>query len=244
MKCIFTDFRRAMTGRWFLAALLASAAALYMSIGSQTHYLLTELRYLSEYDAIYYDLCELLMQGMRGDFGVLTLPALSALPFAAQALTELKCGAIRPVIFRAGRKSWIAGKLAGCLLSGMLLHAASAGLLALALNLLVWRHGAQLPLGEWAELLPLLLRRMLCGGVWACVGCVLALLTETAAAAYLAPLCLCYAMVMISTRFFPDAALLNPTNWLTGPLLPTVVFLILTAAAVLLVLQREVNRHA
>ena len=67
-----------------------------------------------------------------GDFGMLTLPALSALPFAAQALHEIKCGAVRPAVFRAGRRM-DSGKAAGCILSGMVLQAAAAGLLGLIL---------------------------------------------------------------------------------------------------------------
>lgn len=43
MKCICNDFRRAITGRWFLAALGLSMVALYLSIGQDTHYLLSML---------------------------------------------------------------------------------------------------------------------------------------------------------------------------------------------------------
>lgn len=51
-------------------------------------------------------------------------------------------------------------------------------------------------------------------------GCLAALLTETAAAASFAPLCLCYAMMMIGTRFFPGIVQLNPVSWFTGGALP------------------------
>ena len=77
---------------------------------------------------------DMLTMGMKGDFGLLTLPALSALPFAAQALHEIKSGAIRPAVFRTGRKNWIIGKVAGCVISGMLLQGAAVGLLFLILN--------------------------------------------------------------------------------------------------------------
>lgn len=150
---------------------------------------------------------------LYGDFGMLTLPALSALPFAAQALHEIKCGAVRQAVFRAGRRMWILGKAAGCILSGMVLQAAAAGLLGLILYAV---RGRGILLEINAEFNAALLRRMLCGGIWASVGCVMALATETSSAAHLGPLCLCYALMMLGKRFFPAAVMLNPINWIDG----------------------------
>lgn len=248
MKCIWYDLRRAVSGRWFLAALAASAAALYMSIGSQSYYLvgqMQQLEWLDESEGFWLTVAELLTAALQGDFGVMLLPALSALPFAAQALTELKCGAIRPVVFRVGRKGWIAGKVAGCLLSGMLLQGGAAlVLVAVFHGMMLIFAGMPFPMGNFAAVWPLLLRRMLCGGLWAWVGCLVALGTETASAAYLAPLCLCYAMVMIGTRFFPDAALLNPTNWITGDAVwPTACGLCAVSIALVLLMRKKVNAH-
>ena len=107
MKAIVCDVRRALTGRWFWAALLATTAALYLSIGQAADALMDDTQNLR------FTLSELLLMALYGDFGMLTLPALSALPFAAQALHEIKCGAVRPAVFRAGRRMWILGKAAG-----------------------------------------------------------------------------------------------------------------------------------
>ena len=127
MKAIVCDVRRALAGRWFWAALLATTAALYLSIGQAADALMEDA------ENFRFTLSDLLLMALRGDFGLLTLPALSALPFAAQALHEIKCGAVRPAVFRTGRKMWILGKAAGCILSGMVLQAAAAGLLGLIL---------------------------------------------------------------------------------------------------------------
>ena len=124
MKSICYDLRRAIAGRWFFAALIAATAALYLSVGQATYGLLGYLESIDMYeDSFWYSVSDLLVLGMKGDFGILTLPALSALPFAAQALHEIKSGAIRPAVFRTGRNSWIIGKAVGCVVSGMLLHA-------------------------------------------------------------------------------------------------------------------------
>lgn len=151
MKAIVCDVRRALAGRWFWAALLATTAALYLSIGQAADALMDDTQNLR------FTLSELLLMALCGDFGMLTLPALSALPFAAQALHEIKCGAVRPAVFRAGRRMWILGKAAGCILSGMVLQAAAAGLLGLILYAV---RGGSILLEINAEFNAALLRRM------------------------------------------------------------------------------------
>lgn len=246
MKCIYADFRRAVTGRWFLAAFLASMAALYLSMGAQSYELLNLLSQVSTPEEDFQlDGSALLLQALQGHFGMLVLPALSALPFAGQALQEIQCDAIRPVIFRVGRTPWIAGKWSATLASGALVQLAAAMGLLLTLQLaMLCCVGTLCPLTDMGSIWPLLLRRMLCGGIWAGVGCLAALLTETAAAACFAPLCLCYAMMMIGTRFFPGIVQLNPVSWFTGGALPLLLTLAALAAALNWMLQRKVNACA
>ena len=245
MKCIFSDFRRAITGRWFLVAFFASVVSLYMSIGDQSYYLINKLSEMEMYeDSFWLDAASLLLQGMQGDFGVMILPALSALPFAAQALQEIKSGAIRPAVFRVGRRSWISGKLLSTFASGMLLQITAAIGLLLVFHLMMLIYAGELfPMGDFAPVWAVLLHRMFCGGIWAGVGCLIALMTETTSAAYLAPLCLCYAMVMIGTRFFPEATLLNPSNWLTGAFWPLLLVLIVLMTALAWMLRKKVNAY-
>jgi hypothetical protein len=246
MKCILSDVRRAIAGRWFLAALMATTVALYLSIGQATYGLIGYLESIEwQEENFWYSMSDLLALGMKGNFGMLTLPALSALPFAAQALHEIKSGAIRPAVFRTGRKNWIIGKATGCVVSGILLQGVAVGLLFLILNGLMYGIAGQwFPFGKGGDFWPLLFNRMLCGGIWAGVGCVIALVTETASAAYLAPLCLCYALMMIGTRFFPDAAMLNPMQWVSGASWILLILLAITLSFQVLFLNRGVKRYA
>lgn len=245
MKSILYDIRRALAGRWFLASAVVSAIALYMSIGQESYHLMNELRNLESGNPFYFELANLLRQSMQGDFGIMTLPALAALPFAAQPLQEIKSGAIRPAVFRIGRSAWLMGKGIACFLSGMLLPLISVVILALIFHLVMLICGGMLfPTGDISVIYLPLLSRMICGGIWACIGCMIALLTETAAAAYLAPLCLCYALTMIGTRFFPQIPMLNPSNWMTGSPYPLLFLLIPMILLMALTLRREVYRHA
>lgn len=86
MKCILYDFRRTIAGRWFLAAFFATVAALYMSIGSQTYALIDQMKDYPDCSFFDFTLTQLLHSGPQRDFGLMTLPALSALPFAALVL--------------------------------------------------------------------------------------------------------------------------------------------------------------
>lgn len=246
MRSILYDLRRAIAGRWFIAALFATILSLYLSIGQATYSLIDYLKTIEwQEEDFWYSLSDLMVLGLQGDFGMLTLPALSALPFAAKALHEIKSGAIRPAVFRTGRTAWIMGKAAGCALSGMLLQWAAAGLLFVILNgLMVAMTGHGFPWGKGEDFWLLLFNRMLCGGIWAGVGCVIALVTETASAAYLAPLCLCYALMMIGTRFFPDAAMLNPMQWVSGATWILLILLAITLSFQVLFLNRGVKRYA
>ncbi len=84
MKSILYDLRRAIAGRGFFAALFATAVALYLSVGQATYGLVGYLENIEwQEENFWYSLSDLLVLGLRGDFGMLTLPALSALPFAA-----------------------------------------------------------------------------------------------------------------------------------------------------------------
>ena len=249
MRCILSDLRRALTGRWFLVSLFATVLALYMSAGTQTYSFLISLRDLAEgyspAEYFYHDAASLLTGAMLGDFGLLTLPALSALPYGAQALMELKNGALRPVLFRTGRWNWLAGKLLACMVSAMALQGLAVVLLLGILHGMTQIIGGiALQPGDMDAVWAMLLRRMLCGGLWAGIGSVIALLTETSAAASIAPLCLCYALMMVGTRFFPAFTAMNPMNWLSGWVWPLLLGLVAVAAMLFTTLNREVKRYA
>ena len=48
---------------------------------------------------------------------------------------------------------------------------------------------------------------------------------------------------MIGTRFFPEATLLNPSNWLTGAFWPLLLVLIVLMTALAWMLRKKVNAY-
>ena len=106
MKCILLDLRRAIAGRWFLAALIATTAALYLSIGQVTYSLIGYLESIKwQEENFWYSLSDLLVLGLQGDFGMLTLPALSALlvPMRSLAIRNRKTAAAVVIVTTANR---------------------------------------------------------------------------------------------------------------------------------------------
>lgn len=151
---------------------------------------------------------------MTGQFAALTLPALSALPAGGGALLELQTGAARSSIFRVGWRPYTWGKLLSCLVSGLLAQMLSfLMLLGLLQGMRLHAMGEGFPLHMLATSLSAAAARALCGSIWAAVGSILALLTESASAATIGPLCLFYAPLMVGTRFFPEQPAVNPATW-------------------------------
>lgn len=240
LRVSLLDLRRALTGRWFVIALLATLGTLLVAIGRDLLHLDDWMMYGSEprWD-------DLLRQGMQGQFAALTLPALSALPAAGQALLEVQTGTARYSIFRAGWRHYVLGKTLACLLGGVLAQALAFLLLLGALQGIRIRVlAAPFPLNSLDGALSMGLARAICGGIWVAVGSALALMTETPSAATIGPLCLFYTLLMVVTRFFPTVPAVNPVNWLGGPSGWLLLGLLVSALGQALVLRRKVHDHA
>ena len=211
-RALRADLTKALLGRWFVIALLATMFSLWLGVFQQLRYLADELMYGDEPRW-----AGMLGQALQGSFAQLSLPALSALPSSGLALMELQSGAARSAIFRAGWQPYRAGKVVAALTGGMAVQAAGIGLMMGLMNAIRLRGlSAPIPFSAWQGIGQAVLARIVCGGIWSGAGSLLALLTGTASASTVGPLCLCYGLMMAGTRFFPDTAWVNPLTWLNG----------------------------
>lgn len=210
LRALRVDLSKTLLSRWFFIALLATLFSLWLSVSQS-------LRHLSDY-LMYNDepnWASFLQEAMRGHFAALSLPALSALPAAALALTEIQTGAARAAIFRSGFASYVGSKTIAVLLSGMAVQLGAVLALALYMQgIRLFALGQPIPLHLLSDAVSPTLGRMLCGGLWAGAGSLLALLSDTTSAATVGPLCLCYGLMMVGTRFFPQVDALNPLLWM------------------------------
>ena len=161
----------------------------------------------------------LVLAAVQSDTIVFCLPIVSALPYAASYVDDVKTGFIRLFIHRAGRRGYILGRALGCVVSGGLVISLGL-LLACCAAALVFlpreaapRPGAEDP-GAFQALFSVCGRFFLSGGLWALVGMTMSTLMESRYIACGAPFILYYVLIILHERYFDWLYLLYPKTWL------------------------------
>ena len=215
---ILADFRHALKSFWFSIAVLAAIVGFWLDLGTDAFLLLRGGGV---------DPMDLLRKALSGAGSVISLPLLASLPCAASAWQELNAGAARLAVFRCGRFSYISGKLIAVLTMAAL--AQVIGLMIFLGILLMICPVADTPFPGLA-----LLARLLTAMFFSAVGGAGALIAKDAVSAYAIPIALCFALSMISSRFFISVRLANPLNWLKGdPQAIGLLILLIISASVL-----------
>ncbi len=229
------EILRVLKGRWFLISILGTALFLWTGIGSESYFVLNDSEHM-------FNVSVILRRALVSESSMLSLPALAALPAAASALLELRCGAARNAVFRAGRKSYLFGKLLSLLVSALLAQLAGIVLF----TLILFSAGGAFAASDVSALWEPIAARLAVSGAYACMGAIFALASGTSAAAYVAPMAVCYALIMISARFLIDVPYINPTDWLIGDsaFLVSSILCAVCAVMFLLVLKREMRKFA
>ena len=212
---ILSNLRQSVVTWRFLLGVLFVAAAVFLA---STETLLKAFRSEDLLDYGFHG--SFVLNAVRSDTIVLCLPIVSALPFAASFVDDVKNGFLKLYIHRISRRAYILGRALGCVISGGL--AAAAGLLlaygAAALVFLPM-EAAPLPDAEnprhFQELISVCWRFFLSGGLWALAGLTLSSLMESRYIAYGAPFIMYYVLIILHERYFDRLYILYPKSWLT-----------------------------
>lgn len=161
------------------------------------------------------------------------LPVLAVIPFAASYVDDLKGKFARFFLIRSGYVEYFLSRIlvavlwgGGAVTLGALTAWAGAALVFLPRQLV----GEPTP-----ELTSRILKKLLLlfcnGGLWSVVGMALSTVMESKYIAYISPFIVYYLLVILYERYFPDAWLLYPKNWLNPEIWPygvesAVVFLL------------------
>ncbi len=161
----------------------------------------------------------LLREALSSDTVALVLPIAAALPFTASCFDDLHSGIIRAYLPRAGYGGYIAGKLTACALSGGLACVAGVlGFFALCVLAFAPRVTALGLLTAFSSEIGWTVKScgllFFAGAFWSLVGMTAAAVTRSRHMAYAAPFILFYVLVILSERYFKDAAFLNPKAWM------------------------------
>ena len=214
MRHILADVKRAVFSRSFLLAALGMALCLAIG-GFQDLYRLFRMDWP---EALFGYHEELFLRCLEGELVLFAVPILSAVPYTAAFVEDVKSGYLKPYLTRTTVDRYIWGKSLGAALSGGLALAAG---MALAL-FLFWLLCAPVEVyGEWAvpsklpEIGLRLILFFLSGALWATVGLLFSGLTQNVYLAYASPFILYYVLIILQERYFRDAFMLNPQNYLT-----------------------------
>lgn len=161
----------------------------------------------------------LLQSALTSDTMTLALPILSALPFTASYIDDIRSGFIKEYLPRTRRRDYIAGKLTACLLSGgcalvlgVLLFYGGSALVFLPLEM-VLEEGMEAE--PWlGPLLDSCILMFCSGAFWSLVGMTMSAVTGSGYMAYAAPFILYYVMIILCERYFTMLYVCYPREWL------------------------------
>lgn len=166
---------------------------------------------------------QLLTDALQSQATAAFLPILAVLPFAGAYVEDVKTKFARFFLIRSSFADYCLGRALAAFLSGGL------GILLGALALWGGTELVLTPLERPVEGLASVSRQVLvetcgllfcAGGLWALVGMAMSTLMESKYIAYCSPFVIYYLLVILCERYFPDAFLLYPSNWVKPDLWP------------------------
>ena len=196
MRHLWADVKRALLSGSFLLAALGMA--LCLCIGAfQSLWRLFQME-LPRVLLGYHE--DLFLQCLGGELVLFAVPILSAVPYTAAFVEDVKSGYLKPYLTRTTVSRYIWGKSLGAALSGGLALA-----VGMCLSLFVfWLLCAPVEVyGEWAvpSRLPEIGLRLvlffLSGALWATVGLLFSGLTQNVYLAYASPFILYYVLIIL-----------------------------------------------
>lgn len=227
MNNLHSQFLRGVN-RWFFLAVIATIALTCTSF-------LQSVLYTMQQGALfqqgYHD--ELFSTVLSADMISTFLPVIAAVPLSAGYLDDIKSKFTRFFVIRVGYTRYLVSIFVACyflggavILTGTLSAYGMTALVFLPLEQLVEDPpdlGVQI--GQQFILL------FLNGGLWAVIGMTMSTIMESKYIAYAFPFIVYYLLVILYERYFPNAWLLYPKNWLNPSIWPyglwsTVLFLL------------------
>lgn len=212
---INTSIRQAMTPKWLV--LIFSAAAIVF-VGAADNLLCAlqqETLLAAGYSRTF------IHDALSSDMVICFISIFAVLPFSGTYIDDLKSKFARFYLIRSDYFSYLFSRILVCFLCG--------GSVVFLGGLLSWGGAALLfrPLEQVAEkgttaaqVWPTLVLLSLNGGLWAVIGMAMSTLMESKYIAYCSPFVIYYLLVILCERYFPDAFLLYPPNWVKPDLWP------------------------
>ena len=164
----------------------------------------------------------LLMSALSSDLFASFIAIVSVLPFSASYIDEIKSKFVQIYVLRTGYFTYLATKVIICFVLGGIVVLAGILVVYFLCLLLVFplEKPAETSLDSVTNLLKTCELSFLSGSLWAVLGMAMSAVMESKYIAYASPFVAYYLMVILYERYFPDAWLLYPRNWLNPDIWP------------------------
>ena len=165
---------------------------------------------------------DLIVNALTSNTVASALPILSILPFSGSYVDDIKSKFARFFCIRSSYNTYAYSHIFVCMLSGGLVIVVGVliewGISALVL--LPMEKVAEAPSESTVFLLKTCVLLFLNGGLWAVLGMTMSTIMESKYIAYASPFIVYYLLVILYERYFPNAWLLYPKNWLDSEVWP------------------------
>lgn len=216
MNSIIPQLHRGMGLRFWMTALVT----LGMVFSTYTQPILQSLQQTDRFGQGYHNY--LFARSLSSDALAAFLPALAAIPLSAGYLEDIKSKTSRFFLIRGSYPSYLLGHYIACWLCGggaVLLGTGSAwGITAIAFTPL--ERVVENPQELGSQIVGQIILLFLNGGLWAVIGMTMSTIMESKYIAYASPFIVYYLLVILHERYFPNAWLLYPKNWLDPKVWP------------------------
>lgn len=227
MRCLRTDLKRALTSWGFIVGAAGLAVAALFGVFGE---ILPVLQGQFEGGLPAGYSIGLAVSSLRSNVVLMILPILCALPFTTAFVEDHKSRYLRGYLPRAGRREYLAGRVAATGISGGLVLFIGVLLICFVFVLIFTPMEVVVEAEADAEymsqefdvsgqmtFIDILGRAFLfflSGAAWSLVGGLFAALTMSKYMAYASPFIFYYVLVILSQRYFTDLYVLNPQEWL------------------------------
>lgn len=229
MATITTDLKRSLTSWSFIAGITGLSIAAFFGVFDQ---MLPIFQGQMPDGLMAGFSIQLSISSLQTDVVLLVLPILAALPFTTAFVDDCKSRYLREYLPRAGKRQYLVSRVAATALSGGLVLFLGVMLVCFVFVLLftpmelapppieqtaAMMQPEQIDVSAQLTFVDLIGRAFLfflSGALWSLIGGLFATITMSKYMAYASPFIFYYVLVILSQRYFTDAYVLNPQEWL------------------------------
>ncbi len=212
MRTIISDIKRSIISRNFITSLIAGIIIFFAGAMTKLVYFINFYRYSGPQIEVFNNIFN---DAIYSDAILLCVPIISAIPFTASFVDDMKSGFIKHFLSRSTFRGYSLGKIIASALSGGIALSGSIAIGTGLLRLITAPIEQYMPDYISAFSVKILIIFFLSGMLWSLVGLMMSSITMNKYMAYASPFIIYYVFVILAERYFRTVYVLNPQNYIT-----------------------------